>query len=152
MGLQRYFLTICCYERRPSFEGEAAIALVLTHLSRTAADCDTAVFVYCFMPDHLHLVVEGESDSSDCLEFVRLLKQPTGYAWKHEYGDRLWQDSFYDHVLRDAESTQKTVRYVLENPVRAKLVTSPAEYPHSGSLLYDRAALFEWAFGWIRPD
>ncbi len=134
MGLQRYFLTICCYERRPSFEGEAAIALVLTHLSRTAADCDIAVFVYCFMPDHLHLVIEGESDSSDCLEFVRLLKQLTGY------------------VLRNGESTQKTVRYVLENPVRAKLVTSPADYPHSGSLVYDRAALFEWAFGWIRPD
>lgn len=54
---------------------------------------------------------------------------------------------FYDHILRSDESTQRAVRYVLENPVRAKLVIEPADYPHSGSLVFDRKALIEWAFG-----
>jgi REP element-mobilizing transposase RayT len=99
------------------------------------------------MPDHLHLIAEGRDDTSDCLEFVRLFKQRTAFEWKRGGGVPLWQESFYDHILRSDETTQRAVRYVLENPVRAKLVASPGDYPHAGSLIHERDALIEWAFG-----
>jgi len=102
-----------------------------------------AVFVYCLMPDHVHLVVEGQVHDSNCLEFVRVLKQTTGFAWKQRTGQRLWQPGFHDHILRETDTTQRVVRYVLENPVRAGLATSPAEYAYSGSLVYGRSELIE---------
>ena len=40
------------------------------------------------------------------------------------------------------------VRYILENPVRARLVASPEDYPYSGSFVYEYGELMEWAFGW----
>jgi len=100
------------------------------------------------MPDHLHLVVEAQHEHADLPEFVRLFKQRTSYAWNESRGERLWQSSFYDHVLRDNEATQDVVRYVLENPVRAKLAKTPEDFEFSGSFVFDRQKLIEWAFGW----
>ena len=108
--------------------------------------CDFAVLAYCMMPDHLHVIAEGMNDRSDGLEFVRLFKQASGFVWVRQRAATLWQESFYDHVLRSDAQTHHAVRYVLENPVRAKLVTRPDEYLYSGSFVYERNALIEWAF------
>jgi putative transposase len=148
VGLQRYSLTFCCHERRPLLTAAGTCALVLRHLLRASEKKAVAVFAYCAMPDHLHVIAEGETDQADCLEFARLFKQTSAYEWKQQNeGERLWQVSFYDRVLRDDESTQGAVRYVLENPVRKELVISPGEYRPSGSLIYDKEELIEWAFG-----
>jgi REP element-mobilizing transposase RayT len=104
------------------------------------------------MPDHLHVVCEAENDGCDFQEWVRLFKQRTAFEWKKRTGERLWQSSYHDHVLREAESTRQVVRYLLENPVRAGLVGWPGDYPHSGSLRCSREELIEWAFGWNRGE
>jgi hypothetical protein len=74
------------------------------------------------------------------LAFVRYAKQITGYAFAQKTGAPLWQPSFHDRILRNAESTLSVARYIFENPVRAGLVISPSEYPFLGS---DRFALSE---------
>ena len=147
LGQQRYFLTICCESRKRSLEKARAREIVLRQLRAASEQHAFAVVVYCMMPDHLHVVAEGRHDASDCLEFVRVFKQRTGFEWKACAGSQLWQESFYDHVLRSDESTQSVVRYVLENPVRAQLVECPEDYEPSGSLIYNRKELIEWAFG-----
>lgn len=87
------------------------------------------------MPDHVHLLVEGTSDDSDLQEFVRVWKQQTSFAAKRSHGTALWQRGYYGHILRSDESLEQKVRYVLENPVRAGLVESPADYPWVGSFV-----------------
>jgi putative transposase len=126
--------------------------LVLLQLQRTSTALGFEVLAYCLMPDHLHLVCEAEDDGCDLQEFVRRFKQTTAFEWKRRTGRRLWQSSYYDHVLRETESTRSVVQYLLENPVRAKLVAHPADYPHCGSFVCTREELIEWAFGWNRAD
>ena len=86
------------------------------------------------MPDHLHLLVEGTTDISDLQEFVRGWKQRSAYTAKRR-GVILWQRGYYDHVLRNDESTERTAAYVLGNPVRAGLAARPEEYPFLGSFV-----------------
>ena len=45
----------------------------------------------------------------------------------------LWQRGYFEHVLRDDEDTIGVARYIIENPVRAGLVTNPLDYPYLGS-------------------
>jgi putative transposase len=97
------------------------------------------------MPDHLHAVVEGQRDDADLKKFVSRAKQYSGYAYSQACGEKLWQRYGYEHVLRDSESTRSVVLYILENPLRAGLVQSIAEYPFIGSGLYSREALIEYA-------
>ena len=50
---------------------------------------------------------------------------------------KLWQPSFYDHVLRKDEDLLETVKYIFNNPVRKKIVLHYKDYPLSGSFELD---------------
>ena len=43
--------------------------------------------------------------------------------------DRIWQRSFWDHVVRDRDKLDRIVRYVVENPMRAGLCERYEDYP-----------------------
>jgi len=96
-----------------------------------------SIWAYCFMPDHVHLLIEGEKAEADMRRFIRLLKQKAGYWFKSIYHDKLWQLGYYERVLRDDEATLMVVRYILENPVRKGLVQHFMDYPYLGSLQVD---------------
>jgi putative transposase len=136
VGLQRYFLTFCTYGRRRLFVTREAVDLVLDQILRTACEFDFNVNVHCFMPDHVHLLTEGRAEQADAARFVHQAKQRSGYVFAQRYRTRLWQPSFYDHVLRDDEAALSVAHYIIENPVRAGLVESPIDYPFLGTSEY----------------
>jgi putative transposase len=93
-----------------------------------------AVLAYCFMPDHVHLLVEGVHVESNLQRFVRNWKQRTAFWFMREKRG-LVAAGYYEHILRSDESVQQKARYVLENPVRAGLVEHPGDYPWVGSFV-----------------
>ena len=137
VGFHRYHLIFCTDGRRRVFTTPPPVELALLQISRAASEQQFAVVAYCFMPDHLHLLIEGQADDSDCRQFIRKFKQYSGFYFSRQFHSTLWQRYGYEHVLRDNEVTARVARYVLENPVRAKLVTNPLDYLFLGSLVYD---------------
>jgi REP-associated tyrosine transposase len=92
------------------------------------------------MPDHVHLVVEGVHEASDLRRFVKIAKQRVAYVLRRGRGiQTVWQEGYYDRVLRSDEATDVVIRYVLENPVRAGIVTRPEQYEHSGAMYWPTA-------------
>ena len=89
------------------------------------------------MPDHLHLLVEGEEPTSDFKKFISLFKQVSGFYYSKTFGKRLWQINYYEHILRKEEVTESIARYILENPIRKRLVEDFKEYPFLGSFVFD---------------
>jgi REP element-mobilizing transposase RayT len=85
------------------------------------------------MPDHVHLLVEGLDERSDLREFVHTAKRHSGYAFSQKHRKRIWQDGYYERVLRPSESPRAVARYILGNPVRAGLVSTIRDYPYVGS-------------------
>ena len=143
VGLYRYSLTFCTAHRRHIFKESAVIDEAIDEISRAAASHQFAVIAYCFMRDHLHLLVEATSDSSDLVAFAHQIKQRTAYRYRRRQDQPLWQKGYYEHVLRDDEAMLAVARYILANPVRAGLVQEPRDYPFSGSLVFDRQQLDE---------
>ena len=142
-GLHRYHLTFCTDNRRRIFTSPPTVELVLLQISRTSAEQQFAIIAYCFMPDHLHLLIEGQSDASDCREFIKKFKQYSGFYYTKQFQQKLWQRYGFEHVLRDNEVTTKVAKYILENPIRAGLVSNPLDYLFVGSLVYDLKDLLE---------
>jgi putative transposase len=136
VGVHQYFLTFCTYSRDRLFVGNDAVDLVRAQITRASAERRFAVIAYCFMPDHLHLLVEGLDDDSDCKLLIARAKQYSGYYFKAAFNRPLWQRYGYEHVLRNDEATVSVARYILENPVRARLVSSVDDYAYSGSSRY----------------
>jgi putative transposase len=131
-GKFRYFVTCVVQLRRPVFRNEAAGREVIAQLLQSAMTFQFAVLAYCVMPDHVHALVEGTSDSSDFRAFMHSWKQQTAFQWKQRHGSRLWREGYHERVLRSDESAQAVASYVLQNPVRAGLVTVSSEYSLSG--------------------
>ena len=120
LGLHRYFLTFCVADRRRAFLTQQHFDVVFAQILRSAEHERFALIAYCFMPDHVHLLAEGTTDVSDCLRFVSLAKQLSGY----------------ERTLRHDETTLSVARYIVENPVRARFVERAADYPFLGSMVY----------------
>lgn len=143
-GFHRYFLTFCTFERNHYFVDVTNVATVCEHILRAASDLHFAVTAYCFMPDHVHLLIEGTRDDSDMKTFVARAKQFSGFYFRQQTRNSLWQRYGHERVLRDDEDTPSFVKYTLANPVRAGLASTPSEYPFWGSAVYSREELLDY--------
>ena len=137
IGRRWYFVTACCDERRRLFARSAVAQWIVTKLRDAAAEHSFRVHAYCVMPDHLHLLVEGHRDTSNLLDFVGSFKHSTAQTWRRRFRSRLWQQKFYDHILRSKDSPDSVAWYIWMNPVRRGLCAHPEEHPHSGSFTLD---------------
>jgi len=145
-----FSVTIAAAERRPLFRDSVLVETCLAGLRSATFKYDASVYAYCFMPDHLHLLVSVPGGIS-LVNFIRHFKQLTAFdirrlpRWE---GGSLWQRRFYDHALRHDEQLDRVADYIWSNPVRAGLVSDASQYPHSGSFAWD----VEFVSGSKDPD
>ena len=95
------------------------------------------------MPDHAHLLVEGREETSNLRQFAKLAKQRSGGVFRRRTGEVLWQEGYYDRVLRQDDDAKDVARYIIENPVRAGLVKTPVEYAYVGSDVWSLTEVIE---------
>ena len=142
-GAKAYSVTITTHRRTPWFKDVAVAEHCVSALKEAAGQESFRVYAYCFMPDHLHLLV-GTGADTDLISFVKRFKQATGWWFRNRYlsgslkasPTSLWHKSYHDHVVRSEEDLLQIAMYIVGNPVRAGLVESAAEYPFSGSLVW----------------
>jgi putative transposase len=123
------------------FADGGIVGALLTQFRTRAATQGFALFAYCFMWDHVHLLVEGRRADADFLAFVKMAKQKTGYWYRRHVGGRLWQEGYFERIVRSEEDTESVARYILGNPVRAGYVPTITAWPFSGSDVFD---VSEW--------
>lgn len=132
----RYLLTFCTDSRRHLLTRREHVDLVLEQILRAACEEEFATAAYCFMPDCAHLLIEGQSGTSNHKRFISRAKQYSAWHYSRAFHERLWQRHGLEHALRQDEATLVIAKHVLEHPVRAGLVSTAADYPFAGSGLY----------------
>jgi putative transposase len=135
-----YFVTFCTHSRRPYLACDEVHAAFVAYSERAHRDFNIAVGRYVIMPDHVHVFVRG-SQVFRLGPSVGRLKQALAKAAGLSRAKRqLWEEGFFDRVLRNDESYAQKWNYVRENPVRAGLVKSVEDWPYQGEIVYiDRA-------------
>jgi len=141
LGYFAYSLTFCTIRRQRLFAEKPAVALVLGQILRTAGERQFELLAYCFMPDHLHLLVQGVAEDAHLPSFARLVRQRTAVDFRRRFGAALWQPGYCEHALRRCEDMLATAQYIANNPVRAGLAPTPAAWPFTGGKLLPRAVL-----------
>ena len=88
------------------------------------------------MPDDVHFFCSAELDAKTLPTFLQAWKQWTSKRMTRELGlpGTVWQEEFFDHVLRSRESYGQKWDYVKKNPVRADLVKTSDEWPWQGEV------------------
>jgi putative transposase len=130
-------ITIATKDRLWIFDDAALAEASVAILRKQAMTLGAKVYAYCFMPDHVHLLL-APSDSCDLVAFVAQFKNLVQRAaWRLGLHGTFWQKRFWDHFLRQDEDIETVVHYILNNPVRAGLVSDWRDYPYSGSLVWE---------------
>jgi putative transposase len=131
LGPRLYFLTLLTKARRRVFLDATIVAQCREQFLRAATLTDFAIRAYTYMPDHLHMLVEGLAHDADLRAFMKRGKQLSAYHTKRVTGSQLWVNGYLEWILRHDEDPQRFVRYILLNPVRAGLSDAPGQHPHT---------------------
>lgn len=119
--------------RMDVFFGDDDYRTYLRLVSTFARKSDTAIWAYCLMPNHVHLIlVPSHADGlrGTLAEAHRIYAREINR--REEWQGHLWQERFYSYPMSD-DHLLHAARYIELNPVTAKMVRSPTEWPWSSA-------------------
>ena len=105
---------------------------------------------FVVMPDHFHVLITVGSNIS-IERAVQFIKGGFAFRAGRELGfhSPIWERGFSEVRVRDAKAFRRIREYIAHNPVEARLVRSPAEYPHSSS---NPAFTLDEVSQWLKPQ
>ena len=106
--------------------------------------CRFRIHAFCLMTNHVHLAIQvGEIPLSRIMQGI-VGRYTRWVNWRKSRSGHLFQGR-YKAVLVDADAyLLELVRYIHLNPVRAKMVTEPGEYPWSSHRTYCGNETIPW--------
>lgn len=119
--------------RLPTFFSDADYRFYLRLLRRACDETATAVWAWCLMPNHVHLLLVPASEDG-----LRATLASTHRAYTAEINRRegwrghLWQGRFASFPMDEAH-LHACLRYVELNPVRAGLADRPEDWRWSSA-------------------
>lgn len=139
-----YHVTLRGNHQRHLFATDGDRAVLNGIVSRVVEKHDVRIHAYCWMTNHLHLLIQAGTDPLAgpmrqlAAAFARAMQaklQTTGHYFERRY----------HAVLVDADSyLLELIRYIHLNPVRAGLVSSPVEYRWSSHHAYIGTRVETW--------
>lgn len=92
---------------------------------------DWLLYAYCLMPNHFHLLVETRTPTL-ALGMHRLNgTYAQWFNWRHAVDGHLFGDRYRRQPIETDLHLLETARYIVLNPVRAKLVAHPGQWEWS---------------------
>ena len=136
-------MTLCEKSRAKAFTNPDMIQAFSAVMVQEAQNHRCVIPIYCFMPDHLHILIKGESDESKPKVAIDRFKGVTSQRFVKNQPNWHWQPGYHDHVVRLGHDWKNQAFYILNNPVRAGLIADPYDYPFTGTFGYDLIELFQ---------
>ena len=86
------------------------------------------------MPNHIHCLMT-RFDAIELADIMQALKSLTSHKANKllRRKGQFWMEDYFDRYIRNAEHFVKTVRYIENNPVKARLCTKPEDWPFSSA-------------------
>ena len=134
-----YFLTICTQNRKNILSmivGEGSPLPRLSPYGKIAESWiqkipekypDVSVDRYVIMPNHIHILLsitnnDGRGNPSPTVDMIiGWLKYQASKEiniWQGSRKDKIFQRSFFDHIVRNRDDYYEIYKYIYENPIR----------------------------------
>lgn len=119
-------------DRQAVFFHQQDYALYREALQDAAATHDCLIHAYVLMTNHVHLLVTPLQERS-----LPLMMQAMGRNYVQRLNARyrrtgtLWEGRYKASLVQDSNYLLTCQRYIELNPVRARMVVAPGDYPYS---------------------
>jgi putative transposase len=150
-------LTFSCYGRRPLLANNDWRMLLSEGIERAISRHQYRLVAFVYMPEHVHLLVLQDVESSGVDALLRAIKRPVSYRIKQRLIEsaspllgqltvhqrpgvstfRFWQEGpAYDRNLVEATTIESAIGYIHENPVRRGLCRRAIDWRWSSARHY----------------
>jgi putative transposase len=125
-----FFVTTVTWQRLPIFRVQARARLLIDVLLDYREQRKYLLHEFIVMPDHVHVLLTPSSGIS-VERAVQFIKGGFSYRLRKAEKMQVWQESFTNHRIRNAEDFERHREYICLNPVRAGLVRDARAYAFS---------------------
>ena len=117
------------HSREPVFFENDDYSAYLHWVEEAAERHECEIHAYVLMTNHAHLLVTPRDKKSVSLLMQHIGRRYTPYV-NHTYGTSgsIWEGRFKSSLIQDEKYLLTCMRYIELNPVRANMVTNPAQY------------------------
>jgi putative transposase len=148
-----HFVTSKTYRNTKIFSERKVADLLIQTIFEVKKKLKFQLVAFVVMPDHIHLMVvpDKRNSISDVMRHIKgrfsrrynylsrrmnssdyeTLNQRAGNSSQPK--PKVWQASFYDHVIRNGKEFVERINYIYNNPVRANLAGEPEDYEYSSA-------------------
>ena len=145
-----YFVTICTHNRRkilgqirrddpcgrPKTRPSSLGLIAIEELKNIAEKYGILVDYYAIMPDHIHMVLffRDSEQNRPLGQFIGAYKSIVSNKWlnvcksKGIVMGKLWQERYYDHIIRNDADLDHVRAYIDTNPDRWLMKREAEEY------------------------
>ena len=146
-------LTFSCYHRYNYLNDTAVCKIFLEELEAARIRFDFKIWAYVLMPNHVHLLIFPKKKKYQTAKILQHIKAKTAQRYRKKILAespeqfeqycvtckgvrvfRLWQaGAGFDRNLWNPKAIHNVIGYIEGNPVRAKLVEKPEDWPWSSA-------------------
>jgi REP-associated tyrosine transposase len=154
-----YYLTSVTKDRLPVFRFDGLKSIACTAINEARTSGQFLILAYVIMPDHLHVISDGEKKAAVVLRFINgiVSRRIIDYLKIQHHQDSLeklrrasnsrgHEYSLWDHhpnvrLLTSERMLMQRVQYTHQNPVRLGLVDKAEDYLYSSFRIWNRSPL-----------
>jgi len=113
------------YNDSPKWLNKEDVAQMVSDAIHYRDGKDYELIAYCIMPNHVHIVINVERSDASLYKILQSLKAYTARECNKILNrtGSFWQHESYDHVICNEKELNNIIWYVLNNPVKAGLVS-----------------------------
>jgi putative transposase len=142
-----FFFTVVTHRRKRLFS-EIKNRLTLKEvIMEVKSTHPFTVDAWVLLPEHLHCIWTLPQGDMDFSKRWGLIKAKFSKELKGQQMGPVWQNRFWEHLIRDERDLQKHLDYIHYNPVKHGLVENPKDWPSSTFHRYVKDGLYPLNWG-----
>ena len=123
-------ITCATHERRRFFQAHSNASLMCDTLQHYRSQGKYQLHAYVVMPDHIHVLLTPSPEVS-LEKAVQCIKG--GFSFRLRSRAEVWGRGRFDRRIGSGSDYEACVRYIHQNPVRARLAISSEEFLFSSA-------------------
>jgi len=129
-----YFVTTKTWENRAVFQVSANAQILVDCMARHRQQGAYLLHEFVVMPNHLHLLITPSRETS-LEKAMQLIKGGSSHEIHRQRESRIqiWASGFHEATIRNERDFEARRNYIHMNPVEARLVARPENWPWSSA-------------------
>lgn len=131
-----YHIMLRGNERKNIFELDEEKQRFLEDIAIKQKELEFTIYAYCVMDNHVHILINSQDKDISTIMKGIAIRYAFYYNAQHNRVGHVFQDRFKSESIEDERYLMAVIRYIHNNPVKAKMVSKPGDYGWSSYQLY----------------